>query len=222
MQHRRAPDMEPHWRGVIADWQASGLTVAEFCRSRKITPSQFYRWKKQIKEKDGGSSKSQRHRPQTAARAKAIAAKLRSESQRSIEFAEVKVINPPEMPTTTTESSPDLLTRKEAASYLGIAEQTLAAWQCLGRYELPVVKVGSRVRYRRADLQRFLSTRASDGGAELDLSLVPAPPKATQQPPTKDGATVLEIVFASGTQLKLSKACPPELLEAVVTLLEVH
>ncbi len=39
-----------------------------------------------------------------------------------------------------------LLSRREAAAYLGIAENTLAIWKCQHRYDLPYVKVGrSRV-----------------------------------------------------------------------------
>lgn len=37
---------------------------------------------------------------------------------------------------------PELLTRREAAAYLGLTEQTLAIWKCTGRYSLPVIKVG--------------------------------------------------------------------------------
>lgn len=224
MQHRRARDMEPHWRGVIADWQASGLTIEAFCRARKIAPSQFYIWKRKIEEKDGTPLKSRSLRQGMAARAKAIAGKLKSESEQSVEFAEVTVIDPPKAPIRKCaegnagqlKQQPDLLTRKEAAAYLGIAEQTLAVWHCQEKYDLPIVKLGSSVRYRRADLERFLSART--------LNVHDRPVEVAHAPkalPPKD-ASVLEIVFASGTQLKLSKACPPELLEAVITLLEVR
>lgn len=50
----------------------------------------------------------------------------------------------------------DLMTRNEAAAYLGVTEQTLAAWKCTGRYRLPVVKIGRLVKYRRADLEEFI------------------------------------------------------------------
>ncbi len=49
-----------------------------------------------------------------------------------------------------------LLTRKEAAEFLGISEGTLAVWKCTKRYPLPVVKVGRLVRYRESDLLKFL------------------------------------------------------------------
>lgn len=50
-----------------------------------------------------------------------------------------------------------LLTRKEAAAYLGIAEQTLAVWKCTGRYYLPCAKIGRIVRYRKSDLDGFIA-----------------------------------------------------------------
>jgi hypothetical protein len=49
----------------------------------------------------------------------------------------------------------DLLTRVEAAEYLGISAKTLAVWACVKRYNLPYVKVGCLVKYRRADLYPF-------------------------------------------------------------------
>ena len=51
----------------------------------------------------------------------------------------------------------DLLNRREAAAYLGISEQTLAIWKCTGRYSLPYVKIGRLVKYKRADLDAFIS-----------------------------------------------------------------
>lgn len=50
----------------------------------------------------------------------------------------------------------DLLTRKEAAEYLGVADRTLAIWKCTGRYDLPYVKIGRLVKYKKADLDKFI------------------------------------------------------------------
>ena len=52
-----------------------------------------------------------------------------------------------------------LLTRKEAAEYLGVRPETLAVWHCTGRYKLPLVKVGRSCRYRLADLEAWISAR---------------------------------------------------------------
>ncbi len=49
-----------------------------------------------------------------------------------------------------------LLTRKEAAEYLGLSEGTLAVWKTTKRYPLAVIKVGRSVRYRQSDLDKFL------------------------------------------------------------------
>lgn len=43
-----------------------------------------------------------------------------------------------------------LLSRKEAAEFLGVKEITLAVWKSTKRYDLPVVKVGRLVRYRQS------------------------------------------------------------------------
>lgn len=54
------------------------------------------------------------------------------------------------------EARDSLLSRKEAAYILKVKPQTLAVWACTGRYDLPFIKVGSRVFYRREDLESFL------------------------------------------------------------------
>lgn len=59
--------------------------------------------------------------------------------------------------TKTIES--DVMTPDQAAEYLGIAKQTLAVWRSKGRYDLPFIKMGRRVRYRKTDLDRFLEGR---------------------------------------------------------------
>ena len=53
----------------------------------------------------------------------------------------------------------DLLSRRDAADYLGVTEQTLAIWKCTGRYNLPCIKVGRLVKYRKSDLDKFLISR---------------------------------------------------------------
>ena len=49
-----------------------------------------------------------------------------------------------------------LLTRKQAAEFLGVKEHTLAVWACSKRYDLPYVKVGRLVKYRYSDLLAFV------------------------------------------------------------------
>ena len=50
-----------------------------------------------------------------------------------------------------------LLTRKQAAEFLGVKEATLAHWKCTGRYNLSSVKIGRLVKYRISDLEQFIA-----------------------------------------------------------------
>lgn len=52
-----------------------------------------------------------------------------------------------------------LLTRKQAAEYLGVSEITLGLWKSTKRYNLPVVKVGRLAKYRYGDLLDFVDQR---------------------------------------------------------------
>ena len=61
--------------------------------------------------------------------------------------------------------SDKLLTRAEAAAYLGIRPQTLAVWALTGRYGLRMVQVGRSVRYRKSDLDEWLERRTVGGEA---------------------------------------------------------
>ena len=56
-----------------------------------------------------------------------------------------------------------LLTREEAADFLKVRPQTLAAWASARRYDLPYVRVGSRARYRQSDLEKFVLARTVGG-----------------------------------------------------------
>jgi excisionase family DNA binding protein len=60
----------------------------------------------------------------------------------------------------------DLLTRAQAAEFLGLKEQTLATWLTTRRYPLPVIKVGRLVRYRLRDLEAFLERRTVGASEE--------------------------------------------------------
>lgn len=59
----------------------------------------------------------------------------------------------------------EMLDEREAAAMLGVSPGTLSVWRSTGRYNLPFVKVGARVRYRRADLQAWLEKRTRQSGA---------------------------------------------------------
>jgi hypothetical protein len=59
----------------------------------------------------------------------------------------------------TDGNTSDLLTSREAADMLRISPATLAIWRCRDRYQLPYIKVGSHVVYRRGDIENFLKSR---------------------------------------------------------------
>lgn len=54
----------------------------------------------------------------------------------------------------------ELLSRREAAQYLGVKEQTLAVWLCTKRYEIPVVRIGRLVKYKKTDLDAFIQKQS--------------------------------------------------------------
>lgn len=59
----------------------------------------------------------------------------------------------------------NLLDEKQAAEVLTVTPGTLSVWRSTGRYQIPFVKVGRRVRYRRADLEAWLAARTRTNGA---------------------------------------------------------
>ena len=63
------------------------------------------------------------------------------------------------------ETRSELLTRAEAAEYLGTTPGTLATWACTQAVRVPYVKVGRSVRYRRRDLDRWLESRLVNADA---------------------------------------------------------
>ncbi len=66
--------------------------------------------------------------------------------------------------------TPRYLDRVGAAEYLSerginIKPGTLARWACTGRYRLPMLKIGTLVRYDRADLDALIEAhRVTPGG----------------------------------------------------------
>ena len=58
-----------------------------------------------------------------------------------------------------------LLNNAEAAAYLDVAPNTLNTWRCNKRYLIPFVKIGSKVKYRKEDLDTWLASRTVGGAA---------------------------------------------------------
>lgn len=58
-----------------------------------------------------------------------------------------------------------LFTPREAAAYIGVTENTLSVWRCVGRYNIQYIKVGRLVKYRKSTLDAFLDRRTVGGDA---------------------------------------------------------
>lgn len=87
---------------------------------------------------------------------------------------------PPPQKATLTPAEPlgSLLTPRQASEYLQVPVSTLAVWRCTGRVTLRFLKVGTRqVRYRREDIDAFLSGRYPAGSTER-------PPTGARKPQT--------------------------------------
>lgn len=54
----------------------------------------------------------------------------------------------------------ELITPREVARSLSVAEETLASWRSRKKPHLPFLKVGRLVRYRRSDLVAFVERTA--------------------------------------------------------------
>lgn len=57
------------------------------------------------------------------------------------------------------QSTDPLLPPPEAAEYIGVTVRTLSVWRCVGRYNIPFIKVGRLVKYRKSALDTFLDSR---------------------------------------------------------------
>lgn len=58
-----------------------------------------------------------------------------------------------------------MMTRVEAAKYLGLRPATLEAWASRGTVGLPFSKLGRAVRYRKRDLDQFIEARKVTAGS---------------------------------------------------------
>lgn len=59
----------------------------------------------------------------------------------------------------------ELLTAEQAAVAIDVSSGTLSVWRCTGRYGIPFIKIGRKVRYRRSDLVAWLESRTRETGA---------------------------------------------------------
>ena len=84
---------EQHWRRIFSDWKMSGLNAAEYCRRKDLKYTQFIDWGKRLRKRDAAQTTGTQYRNRMAARAKAIAKKLRLEESKEVEFAEVQLMD---------------------------------------------------------------------------------------------------------------------------------
>jgi len=54
---------------------------------------------------------------------------------------------------------PEMMSRARAAEYLGCAKATLDYWASTGNQKIPYFKIGRKVVYARADLDRWLEQK---------------------------------------------------------------
>ncbi len=76
----------------------------------------------------------------------------------------LEVVQSTEIPAITRRFQSDLLTRREAAAYLGVTPETLAVWASTRRYPLRFVKIGRLSKYRKSDLDAFINSRTVSCG----------------------------------------------------------
>ena len=58
-----------------------------------------------------------------------------------------------------------ILSRKQAAAYLGISARTLSNWASAKRHVIPTYKVGRLVKYRQSDLDNWLAAQTVGAAA---------------------------------------------------------
>lgn len=56
-----------------------------------------------------------------------------------------------------------LLSTKQTAHILGLSIDTLNVWRSTGRYNLPFVKIGSKVMYRLSDVEQYIENNTVKG-----------------------------------------------------------
>lgn len=70
----------------------------------------------------------------------------------------------PEAMTTTPTQSGSLKSTKQAADYLGVSERTI--WSLANSSRIPVIRIGTRVLFKLADLDSFIDQNRSRGPAK--------------------------------------------------------
>jgi hypothetical protein len=72
------PAKEASWRDRIKQWEASGLSIREFCQKQELKETSFHYWRREIKRRD-------KKRPSPKKKAK---------EEKQISFASVQMTTP--------------------------------------------------------------------------------------------------------------------------------
>ena len=56
----------------------------------------------------------------------------------------------------------ELLSSHQASIYIGVSPSTMEVWRCTKRYQIPFIKIGRLVRYRKSELDSFLDQQTVD------------------------------------------------------------
>jgi excisionase family DNA binding protein len=59
----------------------------------------------------------------------------------------------------------ELLNVEQAAFFIGVTSHTLDVWRCTKRHSIPYLKVGRLVKYRKSDLESWLTSRTIGAAA---------------------------------------------------------
>jgi excisionase family DNA binding protein len=65
------------------------------------------------------------------------------------------------------EDQTELLSADQAAATIDVTSGTLSVWRSTGRYGIPFIKIGRKVRYRKSDLLAWLESRTRASGATV-------------------------------------------------------
>lgn len=60
------------------------------------------------------------------------------------------------------------MNERDAAEFLGVKPGTLSVWRCTRRVDIPYVKLGRRVVYRRDDLEKYMRTQTVGADVNVD------------------------------------------------------
>ena len=50
---KRSESKERYWRGQVAGWEASGLSIRAYCQQQRLNEPCFYAWRRELVRRDG-------------------------------------------------------------------------------------------------------------------------------------------------------------------------